>query len=195
MSGIHLTPVDSIIDKIKASQQKVLKAFEEHNVFVNESLEKLQQLKTETKIEVVKVKDPLEEIKRFKDEVGTGEYYSKPAILAILTDILWLYGSDKISTSFKEIFLKLFELSLETNEKDMVDYGLNINEVKKRFLKVRDIRWLLLEMEKYPQFFPFTEDDLRLMKEHDASRDNICIVKKFLKKDIDYTDLESKTCA
>ena len=41
MSGIHLTPVDSIIDKIKASQQKVLKAFEEQNVFVNESLEKL----------------------------------------------------------------------------------------------------------------------------------------------------------
>ena len=60
--------IASIIEQIKASQQKVLQAFEDHNYLVNKSLEKLQQLKTETKVEVVKVKDPLEELKKVRDE-------------------------------------------------------------------------------------------------------------------------------
>ena len=65
MSGIQLTTeidknaisVDAIIKQIKESQENVLKAFEEHNNLVNKSLEIIQQLKTETKVEIVKVKD------------------------------------------------------------------------------------------------------------------------------------------
>jgi len=244
MSGIQLTTENanlaSIVDEIKASQQKVLKAFEEHNIFVNKSLQFLQQLKTETKVEVVKVKDPLEEIKKiekefdeeckkYDNEENRKVYESQNLKVELLypdkklyffnsiIDILCLYEDKKISSSFKEIFLKIFNISLPVNkfyEVDKLDIpattsllsnlrklNLNsifhfenhitpaeINKVKKRVLKVRDIRWLLLEMEKYPQIFQFTEVDLIILKENDASRDNIYLVKKFLKKDGDYEE-------
>ena len=351
MSGIELTTENnnkalnlaSIIDEIKASQQKVLKAFEEHNIFVNKSLEKLQQMKTETKVEVVKVKDPLEELKKVKEEFdkvyiqenelehirkelqspllkvseyennpksilrlgwiesitfkeckniksislhfqncryenkfkyyldeSSNEYtiyfgsicdihivnncihtsmfpisllpyqevyftcekidetkpcnadmlykyyisnmniHFKPVIFTIqnknfvikdgciqnefdvsktqweylrkIVDILSLYDNSKISTSFKDTFLYIFKKCVQDKIKE------SFHILKQSILKVRDIRWLLLEMEKYPQFFHFTEEDLLLMKESGASRDNIYLVKKFLKKDGDYED-------
>lgn len=357
MSGLQMTTensnIASIMDQIKASQQKVLQAFEDHNNIVNKSLELLQQLKT--KVEVVKVKDPLEELKKVRDEFDknvltdidlepikkstkkwlestyenspknilrtgwiesitfrncqniksvilnfqdakdeitfrypldekTNEcilYFGTPdstriinntigpeapdtihtsmfpisilpyqhiyftcekidetkpcyatmcyecydivvpyklclnrirftiqdktlfiragtcdpdknldlvslntkgEYLITLIDILCLYGPDKISTSFKEIFLKIFKTILDANNQG------NINQLKQRILTVRDIRWLLLEMEKYPQYFGFSEDDLTIMKENGASRDNIYLVKKFLKKDGDYEE-------
>lgn len=360
MSGIQSTTeninIASIIDQIKASQQKVLQAFENHNSLVNKSLELLQQLKTETKIEVVKVRDPLEELKivrdefnknfltdtdlepiktsskkwlettyennpknicrsigwiesitfkncqniksvtlhfqLFKDEITFNYsldenskecilYFGSPdssriiddtihtsmfpinilpyqpiyftcekidetkpcyatmmygyydflvpsklinriiftiqdrklfirsgacypyenenihllnhdnkiggdEYLRKIIDILWLYGTDKISTSFKEIFLKLFKTILDSNNQG------NINQLKQRILTVRDIRWLLLELEKYPHHFQFYERDLEIMKENGASRDNIYLVKKFLKKDGDYEELYSE---
>ncbi len=236
--------LSSIVDEIKASQQKVLKAFEEHNIFVNKSLELLQQIKTETKVEVIKVKDPLEEIKKiekefdeeckkYDNEENRKVYESQNLKVELLypdkklyffnsiIDILCLYEDKKISSSFKEIFLKIFNISLPVNkfyEVDKLDIpattsllsnlrklNLNsifhfenhitpaeINKVKTRVLKVRDIRWLLLEMEKYPQFFQFTEVDLIILKENDASRDNIYLVKKFLKKDGDYEEYYSE---
>ncbi len=206
MTGLVLTTdnkndafsVASIIKQIKESQQNVLKAFEEHNKLVNKSLELIQQLKTETKVEVVKVKDPLEEIKILNDIIDKDVYNHTYTICGVLTNIflniLSLYGKDKISSSFKLIFLNIFKKCLEDNNPD------NINEIsfhfkeeiKKEFLKVRDIRWLLLEMEKYPQYFQFVEEDLTFMKENGASRDNIYLVKKFLKKDGDYEDYYSE---
>jgi uncharacterized protein len=202
MSGLQMTTentnnafsVDAIIKQIKESQENVLKAFEEHNNLVNKSLEIIQQLKTETKVEVVKVKDPLEEIKILNDIIDKDVYNHTYTICGVLINIflniLSLYGKDKISSSFKVIFLNIFKKCLEDNKPE------NINEIsshfkgviKKEFLKVRDIRWLLLEMEKYPQYFQFTEDDLNVMKENGASRDNIYLVKKFLKKDGDYEE-------
>ena len=193
MSGIYLSSemrkLDSIIEKIKASQDKVLKAFEEHNTFVTKSLERIQQLKTESKVEVVKVKDPLEEIKKineiYKDRELNG--YLRVLIMGKISECLTQYGNTKISASFKEIFLNLFNECLQfTNDSDHLFF--NGKSFKESFLKVRDIRWLLTEMEKYPQIFAFSESDLELMKENGASRDNIYLVKKFLKKDGEYEE-------
>jgi antitoxin component YwqK of YwqJK toxin-antitoxin module len=111
--------------------------------------------------------------------------------LTNIFSILSLYRTDKISVSFKDMFLSIFKKCISVND------PININlitdhfkdQLKKEFLKVRDIRWLLLEMEKYSQIFQFTEDDLLLMKESGASRDNIYLVKKFLKKDGDYEEM------
>ncbi len=367
MSGLDDQAVNenitSIIEQIKASQQNVLKAFEDHNIFVNNSLEKLQQIKTETKVEVVKVKDPLEELKKVRDEfnkdinkepnfinfiknsyirytehtyennpknilrcgwienlvfknceniksitlhfqnardelsfkypleensieytinfgspdtisiIGNKIYTSmlpinllpyqhiyftcekidetKPCTATMIygyynaniswmpcgtvndtvvftiqgkkllttkgicipyenndflhncdninkiqgdyigkiVDILSLYKDGKISTTFKEIFLKIFNECLQFKGEC---YHFNGKMFKEAILKVRDIRWLLLEMEKYPQFFGFTEDDLEVMKNNGASRDNIYLVKKFLKKDGDYEEYHSE---
>jgi antitoxin component YwqK of YwqJK toxin-antitoxin module len=193
MSGLQMTTentnIASIIDQIKASQQKVLQAFEDHNSLVNKSLEKLQQLKTETKVEVVKVKDPLEELKKINEQYKDREFYGYLSCLVMINIVncLCLYESTKISTSFKEIFLNLFNKCLPfKNETDHLFF--NGKSFKNNVLKVRDIRWLLLEMEKYPQYFQFTEDDLNVMKENGASRDNIYLVKKFLKKDGDYEE-------
>jgi len=193
MSGLQMTTendnITSIIEQIKASQQNVLKAFEDHNIFVNKSLEKLQQIKTETKVEVVKVKDPLEELKKVRDEYKDRELsgYLRTLILVKIEKCLSLYKDAKISTTFKEIFLKLFNEGLQfKGEFDHLFF--NRRMFKEAILKVRDIRWLLLEMEKYPQIFQFNEDDLELMKQHNASRDNIYLVKKFLKKDGDYEE-------
>ena len=341
--------IGSIVEQIKASQQNVLKVFEEHNIFVNKSLEKLQQMKTETKVEVVKVKDPLEEIKRVREEfdkvyvqendlehikkelqsplLKVSEYennprtilrlgwiesitfkeckniksislhfqncrnenkfkyfldetsndytiyfgsidsirvvnncihtsmfpiyllpyqevyftcekidetkacnadmlykyctsnkhmniHLKPVIFTIqnknflikngciqneiddlvdndvsktqdeylekIVNILSLYDTSKISTSFKDTFLTIFNKCIQSKYQT--------ESFKQNILKVRDIRWLLIEMEKYPQIFQFTEDDLTILKENGASRDNIYLVKKFLKKDGDYEE-------
>jgi antitoxin component YwqK of YwqJK toxin-antitoxin module len=197
MSGLQMTTendnITSIIEQIKASQQNVLKAFEDHNIFVNKSLEKLQQIKTETKVEVVKVKDPLEELKKVRDEYKDRELsgYLRTLILVKIEKCLSLYKDAKISTTFKEIFLKLFNEGLQfKGEFDHLFF--NRRMFKEAILKVRDIRWLLLEMEKYPQIFGFNEDDLELMKQHNASRDNIYLVKKFLKKDGDYEEYHSE---
>jgi antitoxin component YwqK of YwqJK toxin-antitoxin module len=99
-----------------------------------------------------------------------------------IVDILSLYDNSKISTSFKDTFLYIFKKCVQ----DKIEESFHI--LKQSILKIRDIRWLLLEMEKYPQLFHFTEEDLLLMKENNASRDNIYLVKKFLKKDGDYED-------
>lgn len=193
MSGLQMTPentnIASIIEQIKASQQKVLQAFEDHNSLVNKSLELLQQLKTETKVEVVKLKDPLEEIKKINEQYKDRKLYGylRVLIIDLIIDCLTLYETSKISTTFKEIFLNLFSKCLQfTNDSDRLFF--NGKSFKNNVLKVRDIRWLLLEMEKYPQYFQFTEDDLNVMKENGASRDNIYLVKKFLKKDGDYEE-------
>jgi antitoxin component YwqK of YwqJK toxin-antitoxin module len=179
MSGLTDYTVINLIEQIKASQKHVFKVFEEHNILVSKALEKLKELKTETS--VVRVKDPLEEIKKFNDEVGTGKYHSKYSMITCLIDILCIYGPYKISSAFKDIFLRLFRSSLELD-------NANFEDAKKRILKVRDIRWLLLEMENYPQYFQFAEEDLELMKENGASRDNIYLVKRFLKKDGEYEE-------
>jgi antitoxin component YwqK of YwqJK toxin-antitoxin module len=199
MSGIQLTTeidknafsVASIIKQIKESQQSVLKAFEEHNTLVNKSLEIIQQLKTETKVEVVKVKDPLEEIKNVKELFDRYELdlTTRCGFLTNIFNILLLYNKDKISASFKDIFLNILKRCLDINTDNVYISFHFKNQLKENILKVRDIRWLLLEMEKYPQYFQFTEDDLLLMKEHGASRDNIYLVKKFLKKDGDYEEM------
>lgn len=227
MSGINLTTdnanISSIIDEInensnisliiqqiKDSQQKVLKAFEDHNSLVNKSLEIIKQKemlnigatptnqlingerlfeKTIVRKVFVKVKDPLEEIKKIQGEYKDREFYGYLTVLVMdkIVKCLCLYESTKISTSFKEIFLKLFNQCLQfKNETDHLFF--NGKSFKDDILKVRDIRWLLLEMEKYPQYFQFTEDDLNVMKENGASRDNIYLVKKFLKKDGDYEE-------
>jgi antitoxin component YwqK of YwqJK toxin-antitoxin module len=206
MSGIQMTTemsnervtIDSIIEQIKNSQQNVFKAFEEHASFVNKSLELLRQMKTETKVEVVKVKDPLEEIKRLKNSTdynmyGEDQFTNINKIAGFLTNIFYiltLYGTSKISASFKDMFLSIFKKCISDNDPININIIMHHfkNQLKKEFLKVRDIRWLLIEMEKYPQFFQFTEDDLELMKENSASRDNIYLIKKFLKKDGDYEE-------
>ena len=207
--------ISLIIQQIKASQQKVLKAFEDHNIFVNKSLEILKQKEmlnigatpTNTlvngermfektivqQVKFVKVKDPLEELKKINEEYKDRELYGylRNLILIKITECLSLYESTKISATFKEIFLKLFNecIKFETETEHIL---FNAKSFKESVLKVRDIRWLLLEMEKYPQFFQFTEDDLLLMKESGASRDNIYLVKKFLKKDGDYEEMYDK---
>ena len=192
-SGKEQTVI-ALIDQIKASQKHLLKMFEEHNSLVIKSLEKLQEfkaeIKTETKAEIVKEKNSLEKIKRLNDKVQDGKYTDNYSILISIIDILCLCESDKISASFKEIFLRLFRLSLDLdNETEQNDFlNVNFNETKKRILNIRDIRWLLLEMEKYPQYFHFIEEDIETMKENGASRDNIYLVKRFLKKDGEYED-------
>lgn len=192
--------VASIIEEIKASQQNLLKVFEEHQTFVNNALEKLQQLKTESKVEVVKVKDPLEEIKRLKkciDEKRYGEdqftdIHKMIGFLTNIFNILSLYGTNKISVSFKDIFIYIFKKCISENDPiNSIMYHFK-DQLKKKFLKVRDIRWLLLEMEYYPYIFKFTEEDLEVLKENGASRDNIYLVKKFLKKDGDYEEYFSE---
>ena len=97
MSGLQMTPentnIASIIEQIKASQQKVLQAFEDHNSLVNKSLELLQQLKTETKVEVIKVKDPLEEIKKINEQYKDREFYGYLSCLVMInivdTNPIW----------------------------------------------------------------------------------------------------------
>ena len=102
MSGIQMTTensnIASIIEQIKASQQKVLQAFDDHNSLVNKSLELLQQLKTETKVEVVKVKDPLEELKKINEQYKDREFYGYLSCLVMINIVncLCLYESTKI---------------------------------------------------------------------------------------------------
>ncbi len=232
MSGIQLTTdnanlasivdeikensnISLIIQQIKASQQKVLKAFEDHNSLVNKSLEILKQKEmlnigatpTNTlvngermfektivqQVKFVKVKDPLEELKKINEEYKDRELYGylRNLILIKITECLSLYESTKISATFKEIFLKLFNecIQFKTETEHIL---FNSKSFKESVLKVRDIRWLLLEMEKYPQIFQFNEHDLLLMKESGASRDNIYLVKKFFKKDGDYKEMYDK---
>lgn len=178
----------SIIEQIKISQANLLKVVEEHNSFVNKSLDLLQKLKTETKVEIIKVKDSLEELKKLKKEFDNSKLDLSERcyhFLPILVNILHSFGKDKISASFKEIFMEIFTECMKVKREDIF---LDFKLLKERILTVRDIRWLLLEMEKYPKFFNFFDVDLELMKEHDASRDNIYLVKKFLTKDGDYEE-------
>jgi antitoxin component YwqK of YwqJK toxin-antitoxin module len=211
MSGIQMTTenaisassVACIIEQIKESQQKVLKAFEEHNILVNNSLELLNSHRRMNingemffeknivqPVKLIKVKDPLEELKKINDTYKDRELYGylRNLILFKITECLSLYESTKISATFKEIYLKLFNecIQFKTETEHIL---FNSKSFKESVLKVRDIRWLLIEMEKYPQIFQFTEDDLILMKESGASRDNIYLVKKFLKKDGDYEEM------
>jgi hypothetical protein len=211
MSGIQLTTdntnnafsVDAIIKQIKESQENVLKAFEEHNKLVNKSLELLNshsrmRINGETFFEhntiekvFVKVKDPLEEIKNVKELFDRYELdlTTRCGFLTNIFNILLLYNKDKISASFKDIFLNILKRCLDINtDTQYISFHFK-NQLKENILKVRDIRWLLLEMEKYPQYFQFTEDDLTIMKENGASRDNIYLVKKLLKKDGDYEEM------
>jgi antitoxin component YwqK of YwqJK toxin-antitoxin module len=191
----------SIIEEIKASQQKVLKAFEKHNSLVIKSLEVIQQLKTETKVEIVKVKDPLEEIKYVSQSVdryiisNNFDMSARCGFLTNIFNILFSYNKDKISTSFKEIFLNILKECLNIDKPDSYSinkFFIHIKDFKEKILQVRDIRWLLLELEKYPQYFQFTEDDLTVMKDNNASRDNIYLIKKFLKKDGEYEEFYSE---
>jgi hypothetical protein len=104
------------------------------------------------------------------DVYETNKYLNK------IIDILALYESNKISAYFKDIFSYIFNRCIEMYNEGSI--SIQNLQLKEKILKVRDIRWLLFEMEKYPEYFQFTEDDLLLMKENGASRDNIYLVKK-----------------
>jgi len=178
--------IDKYIEQIKLSQYNILKVIDRHNLFVNKTLETIQRLsKDSTKdIKIVKIKDPIDEIKVIKESIDNITLFDASVnhkYLNRIISILGLYKKDKISASFKDIFLSIFKLTLEGEDSiDIFSFKL----LKEKILKVRDIRWLLLEMEKYPQYFQFTKEDLELMKEQYASRDNIYLVKKFLKNNI-----------
>jgi len=188
LSDIHdetdTIDLDKIIEQIKISHNNILKVIETHNLFINKTLQTIQTIskKSIKDIKVVKVKDPIIEIKIIKENINSIKLFdslSKNKYLSYIISVLKLYKKDKISSSFKDIFLSIFNLLLEG---ELTDDIVNFKFFKETVLKVRDIRWLLLEMEKYPKYFQFTEDDLTIMKENDASRDNIYLVKKFLKK-------------
>ena len=196
MYSLSENKINEVINRVKESQKVLTNIIEEQSKTIELLLEILEDKKNdkkeEIKLEIIKIKDPLEEIKSFNYEFEKDKSYSHPkySIMVFIIPLLQLYESNKISASFKELFLKFFRISLDLNEKEKNDFFdvVNLKEVKKRILKVRDIRWLLLEMEKYPQYFEFSEEDLEIMKENNASRDNISIVKKFLKKDGEYEE-------
>ena len=213
--------LQNLIEQIKTSEnnllQTILNSFETHKSFVSKTLSDISSLlKNSTTTtnpelvnpEIVKVKDPLEEIKSKKQYFDECLSLNKPItsnntyyynILVSIVDILSLYSKDKISNTFKDIFLYLFNnclsMILNMNRGAMIgsivgtyiDSNFIIN-LKQKILKVRDIRWLLNEMEKYPHLFSFTDSDLELMKVYDASRDNIYLVKRILKKDGEYEE-------
>ena len=184
MSGIILQSeeidLDSILEQIKASQNEVFKAFEKHSIFVTSCLELIKQKKIETKVKFIKIKDPLEEIKKIKETIDTKQ---KDEILTQIVDLLYQYQTTKISASFKEIFINILNTVID----GYVSHA-PLKELKEKILSVRDIRWLLIEMEKHPQYFQFSEEDLELMKNNGSSRDNLYLIKKFLKKDGDYEE-------
>jgi antitoxin component YwqK of YwqJK toxin-antitoxin module len=256
MSGIHSLTVNHIQDQIKASQEGVLKCIKDiemqqtslANVLtkcegVNTLLTQLGKLAEQfmscAEVKYVKVKDPLEELKKLKlefdrecekyDNDETRQVYESENLKVELLypdkklyffnkiiDLLCLYQDEKISSNFKDIFLKIFNLSIPQNKfyelpdditlwvrtverltKLRLKTALHFNtqmqpaeimEIKQKILSVRDIRWLLVEMEKYPKFFQFAETDLQYMLKNNASRDNINLVKKFLKKEGDYEE-------
>ncbi len=160
--------VSEIMAQIIESQNRMNEAFIKHNEFVNKALERITMLKTESTI--VKIKDPLQELKRITKLDSCNLEY--------MVDLLCIYEDDKISATFKEVFLENFKKLVSESSRNLKD----------RIIKVKDIRWLILEMEKYPHIFTFTDDDIKVMQENGASRDNILLVKKILKKDGSYEE-------
>jgi len=174
-------------------------------------------LNSQQEVKIVEVEQPLEELKKLKEDfdyeyeslndehrIKIGNSDSWIALINVgrqsnffkkIIDILCLYKERKISLTFKEIFKNIFNTCLANKHSanTPLDRMIELNQteldiIKKKILTVRDIRWLLLEMEKYPNFFKFEEEDLNIMKEYNASRDNIFLVKKIMKKDGDLED-------
>ena len=211
MSGIEPnTVVSTLIQEIKSSQETILKCVQEHNVFVNRSLEVLlnsislasSTFERERGIEskIIKVRDPLDELKKIKKEIQETDLNEdkKEYYLNCIVSLLALYEENKISATFKEMFLGIFKKCLIEQQPSLDDsieltteliHPLKLKqEIKETILKVRDIRWLLFEMERLPQYFQFTDKDLDLMKSYNASRDNIFLIKKILQKDETFED-------
>jgi len=187
MTDILDIPVSELISQVQASHEHVMKCFNDHHETVQRVLSHLKRISEhvirDEAVERVKVevKDPLDEL----NKLSFSPNVDMTTRLTTLTDILCLYGQDKISAYFKKLFLKHFFDAL--HRKDEVDKQ-QLRDLKLRILKVRDIRWLLQEMEKYPHKFPFHKSDLNVLLSVDASRDNVLLLKRILKKDGTYEE-------
>ena len=187
-----MNAVNEMIEKIKLSQSLAQKLFEEHQSITNDVLSLLNSLKKETPKEVVKVQDPLDELKKvkvqfdieleklsnenlFKYNVSDSYYH----FLTQITKLVELYSDKKISATFKDLYLQIFNVCI----KNVFYRHEYFRDMKTFVLKVRDIKWLLQEMNKYPFIFQFDEQDIETLQKHGASRDNIYFVKKLLKQD------------
>jgi hypothetical protein len=177
--------IDKYMKEIRLSQEIIFKVLEKNNLIINRNLLNIQRIVNNHKKDtiVIRIKDPIEDIKIIKENIDNIKEFTvelKYKYANHIIDILSLYKTDKISSSFKEVFLSILKITLEGED---IPNVFNFNLLKEKILRVRDIRWLLIEMEKYPKYFKFIKEDLNLMNENEASRDNIYLVKKFLKKE------------
>ncbi len=165
-----------ILESIKKSNDNLISVIMAHNALVLETINTLICKKNLDKT-FVKVKDPLVELKKVHQDFKS---LDKLNLLTTIVNILSLYEEEKISLVFKQLFQEIFEYCITGNCKDFL---YQLNDIKTKILKVRDIKWILSTMEQYPHLFKFTENDLAIMSEYNASRDNVFLVKKILKKD------------
>jgi antitoxin component YwqK of YwqJK toxin-antitoxin module len=192
MTGLTNSAVNELIEQINASHNNILKVVEEHSILVNKALDLLTTLKNEMPTEIVKVSDPLDELKKVKidfDDVSIlnekvlslNTYY---IFLRKIVDILSLYEDRKISTTFKQIFVEIFDTCLLKIEyySWFTDEKVDLESLKFDILKVRDIRWLIASLFCHPKTIClFSDKSVKCMESYGASRDNLLLVKNFIK--------------
>lgn len=204
---INMSLIEQLVAECKQSQQEFQKLSQQSSTIIEQMTQQYQRVvkivetcvnliqSKETQPVIIKVNDPLDELKKVQKEFNFFSTYTPNPVnkkeyssfLTQLVDIVSLYETKKISATFKEMFLDLFHQCLKQEDQRRDDLKHNI-------LKIRDIRWLLLEMERYPIVFSFDETDLEIMKH--GSRDNISLVKKICHKSGEmneyYTDEENE---
>ena len=117
MSGLTNSAVNELIEQINASHNNILKVVEEHSILVNKALDLLTTLKNEIPTEIVKVSDPLDALKKVKIDFDALDekvlsLNTSYIFLRKIVDILSLYEDRKISTTFKQIFVEIFDTCL-----------------------------------------------------------------------------------
>ena len=189
MSGLTNSAVNELIEQIKASHNNILKVVEDHSILVNKALDLLTTLKSEMPTEIVKVSDPLDELKKVKNEFDALDQKglslnASYIFLRKIVDILSLYEHRKISVTFKQIFVEIFDTCLLKIEyySWFTDEKVDLESLKFDILKVRDIRWLIASLFCHPKTIClFSDKSVKCMESYGASRDNLLLVKNFIK--------------
>jgi|688.fasta_scaffold410183_2 hypothetical protein len=131
-----------------------------------------------------------------------GSYISN--IFRLLYEPLQLFENiERIGNPFKHKYSELFNTYVEfiqeklPNFKETIKVWMNyseytyiqniiyINYTEPIFKNIKDVRWLLSLMLVYPDLFVFTEKHYKDAVNNNVARDNLYLLKKFLKKDIE----------